>query len=97
LKSVLGAIALFARADPEGFNPRNPVATNLGFFLGRAEHPVLYSLASSIDLFAIWTVILLAIGYSCVSKVKRSTALSIVAGWYVLITLLGTLWVAVMA
>jgi len=96
LKSLLGAIALYAGADPEAFNPRNPVATNLGFFLSRTDHPVLYSLASSVDIFAIWTVILLGIGFACVSKVKRSTAISVVAGWYILIAMLGAGWVAVM-
>jgi hypothetical protein len=96
LKSVLAAISLYAGADPESFNSRNPVATNLGFFLSRTDHPVLYSLASSVDLFGIWMVILLGIGYSCVSKVKKSTAIGIVAGWYVLLALLGAGWTAVM-
>jgi hypothetical protein len=95
LRSVLGAISLYAGADPESFNPRNPVATNLGFFLSRTDHPVLYSLASSVDLFAIWTIILLGIGYSCVSKAKRSTSIGIVAGWYIVIALFGAAWVAI--
>ncbi len=96
LKSLLAAISLYAGADPEGFNLRNPVATNLAFFLNRGDHPVLYSLASWVDVFGIWTVILLGIGYSCVSKAKRSTAISVVAGWYVLFALLGAGWVALM-
>jgi hypothetical protein len=35
----------------------------------------------------IWTLILTAIGFSCVSKVKRSTAMTIVFGWYIVFTL----------
>jgi len=31
----------------------------------------------------IWTIILIGIGFSCNSKVKRSTAILIVAAWYV--------------
>ena len=96
LKTLLATISLYAGADPESFNPRNPAATNLGFFLSRVDHPVLYSLASSVDLFAIWTVILLGIGYACVSKAKRSNAIGVVAGWYVLISLLGAAWTAIM-
>ncbi len=94
LKSLLAAISLFAGADPEGFNVRNPAATNIGFFLSRTDHPALYSLASSIDIFNIWYIILLGIGFSCVSKVKRGTATSVVTGWYVLITMIGVGWVA---
>jgi hypothetical protein len=36
-----------------------------------------------IDIFVIWTLVLTAIGFTCVSKVKRGTALAIVFGWYV--------------
>ena len=97
LKSILGAISLYAGADPDGFNPRNPIATNLGFFISRTDHPVLYSLGSSVDIFGIWVLILLGIGFATVSKVKRGTAISVIAGWYILIALAGAGWVAAFA
>jgi hypothetical protein len=97
LKSLLAAISLFAGADPEGFNVRNPAATNIGFFIARADHPVLHSMFSWFDIFNIWYIILLGIGISCVSKVKRGTATTVVAGWYVLIAVIGTCWVALMS
>ncbi len=88
LQSVLGAISLYAGADPEAFNPNNPVATNLGYFVSQSNHPALFTLGSFVDIFRIWTVILTGIGFACVSKVKRSTAISVTAGWYVLIALI---------
>lgn len=94
LKSILAAISLFAGADPEAFNIRNPAATNIGFFFSRVDHPVLHSMFSWVDIFAIWYIILLGIGFSCVTKVKKSTATGVIAGWYILIALLGTGWVA---
>ncbi len=87
LKSILAAISLYAGADPEAFNPNNPVATNLGYFINQTAHPALSSLASFVDIFGIWSVILMGIGFACVSKVKRSTAFTVVAGWYVLVAL----------
>jgi len=89
LRSILAIVSLYAGADPTSFDVNNPVASNLGFLLSgsvlnRVEHPALYTLASWVDVFGIWNVILLGIGFSCVSKVKRSTAISIVAAWYVL-------------
>jgi len=33
-------------------------------------------------LTSIWSIVLVGIGYSCTSKVKRSTAIITVAGWY---------------
>jgi Yip1 domain len=97
LKSVLAAIALFAGADPEGFSIRNPVATNLGFFVSRIDHPVLQSMLSWVDIFAIWYIILIGIGFSCVSRVKRGAAISTVAGWYILVALVGTAFTALMS
>jgi hypothetical protein len=46
-------------------------------------------MASAFDIFMIWTLVLTAIGFTCVSKVKRGTALGIVFGWWLLLTLLG--------
>jgi hypothetical protein len=90
LKSLLAAISLFAGADPEAFNVRNPVATNLGFFINRVDHSVLHNLLSWVDIFAIWYVILIGIGFSCVSKVPRQKAISVVAACYIVAALLLT-------
>ena len=37
----------------------------------------------------IWTLVLAAIGLSCISKLKRSTAMFGVLGWYLVLTLIG--------
>jgi hypothetical protein len=69
---------------PEGFNVQNPTATNLAAFLDPSEtSPALYSLAVGVDIFNIWTVILLGIGFSVVGNLKRSTAIWVVAIWLV--------------
>jgi len=81
--SILGAISMFAGVDPEGFNVKNPVATNPAHFMDRTGNKFLYEMASSLDIIAIWTIVLLGIGFACNSKVKRSTAIAVVAGWYV--------------
>jgi hypothetical protein len=39
-------------------------------------------MASSLDVFTIWTIVLIGIGFASTSKVKRSTAIIIVAVWY---------------
>jgi hypothetical protein len=46
-----------------------------------------YGLASALDIFMIWTLVLTAIGFTCVSKVKRGTAFAIVFGWWAIFTL----------
>jgi hypothetical protein len=80
--SILGTISMFAGVDPEGFNVNNPVATNPAYFMDRTGNKFLYGMASGLDVLVIWTIVLMGIGFSCNSKVKRSTAIVIVAVWY---------------
>lgn len=81
--SILAVISMFAGVDPEGFNVKNPVATNPAHFMDRTGNKFGYEMASSLDVLAIWSIVLLGIGFACNSKVKRSTAIAVVAGWYV--------------
>jgi len=83
LKYLLATGTLFAGVSPDAFNLQNPIATNLGFLFSATDNPVLYAIASMVDIFVIWTLALTAIGFTCVSKVKRGTALAIVFGWYI--------------
>ena len=78
-----GIITLFAGMSPDNFNIQNPVATNLGILFNGVDNPVLYTAASFVDIFAIWTLVLTAIGFTCVSKAKLGPALAIVFVWYI--------------
>jgi len=81
--AVLGIISLFAGVNPEGFDINNPVGTNLGYYLdAETVGKFVKAISSSLDFFVIWTIVLLGIGYSCTGKVKRSTAIVVVACWY---------------
>jgi len=82
--AILGTISLFAGVNPEGFDINNPVGTNLAYYLDpETTGKFVRGMASSLDLINIWTIILIGIGFSCTSKVKRSTAITIVAAWYI--------------
>lgn len=89
IKSLLAIGSILAGVSPDGFTFQNPVGTNPGFFMSPNDSPFLYSIATSLDVFMIWTLILAAIGLSCVSKLKRSTAMFGVFGWYVVLMLIG--------
>jgi hypothetical protein len=81
--ATLSIIALFAGVDREGFNIQNPVASNLAYFMTPTGNKFLYGMASALDGFVIWSVVLMGIGFACNSKVKRSTAIILVAALYV--------------
>jgi hypothetical protein len=90
IKSLLTAITLFAGASPENFTFDNPLASNLGFFVDMNAHPALYRFASSMDIFMIWYVVLLGLGFACVSKVKRGTGIGVVVGLWLFWVLVAT-------
>jgi hypothetical protein len=87
--AVLGIISMFAGVDPAGFNAQNPVATNPAHFMDPAGNRFLYGLASALDVFIIWNIVLMGIGFACNSKVKRSTAIAMIGGVYLLYKVLG--------
>jgi|SRR5579863_413230 len=89
ISGLLGIISLFSGVDPAGFSVRNPVATNPAYFMDPMGNKFLYGMASALDVFVIWTIVLTGIGFACNSKVKRSTAIAIVAGLYLVYKLVG--------
>jgi hypothetical protein len=68
---VLSILILFLK-DPSTVDLQNIVASNPGAFLSDDAAKWLVSLLSSIDIFAIWTLALLAIGYSASNPKKLS-------------------------
>lgn len=89
LKSLLAMLSVAAGMSPDSFSFQNPVATNPGYFLTPSDNVFLYSIASALDIFMIWTLVLTAIGFTCVSKVKSGTSYAIVFGWWAVFTLIG--------
>ncbi|HKP86727.1 MAG TPA: hypothetical protein VJZ26_11555, partial [Blastocatellia bacterium] len=56
----------FNLADPAGIIP-----TNLAVILPSGSSPVISSLAASFDVFTIWFLILLAIGFAAIAGAKK--------------------------
>ena len=87
LKTVLAMLSVLAGINPDSFSFQNPVATNPGYFLNPSDGVFVYGLGTAVDIFMIWTLVLTAIGFTCVSKVKRGTSFAIVFGWWAIFTL----------
>jgi hypothetical protein len=88
ITSILTIITLLAGMDKESFNLSNPVGTNIGFFLPADSPKWLMTLGTSIDLFWLWGLVLVGIGLAVVAKVKRSSGLAAVFGWWILLLIL---------
>ncbi len=87
IQGILGIIVLFAGLDPDAFNLKNPVGTNLGYYLPSDSSQWLIALGTSIDILSIWVVILLTIGCAIVARTKLAATAMAVWGWWILITL----------
>jgi hypothetical protein len=85
VKALLAIMALLAGADTDAFTFQNPVATSPAYFIDATQHPVPFALGAQFDLTSIWACILVAIGFTCVTKVKRGTSYAIVFGWFFLL------------
>lgn len=75
---ILAIVVMFIKS-PEDFNLQNPLAFNLGAFMEPPPNSgkFIYTLATSIDLFAIWSILLLAVGISVAAR-KVSFAKAVV-------------------
>jgi len=87
IKYLLATLMLWLKV-PEDFFIQNPIGTNIGHYLSFNDTPrFIYGVASALDIFTIWTLVLTAIGFTVVGKVKSGTANMIVFGWFAVVTL----------
>jgi Yip1 domain len=86
--SLIAIITLAFGNSPETFNIREPVGTNIGYYLPDI-FPWLRALLSFADIIGLWVLVLLIVGGSIVAKVKIGQAAAVVIGWWLLIVLVG--------
>jgi hypothetical protein len=63
------------------------LASNLGAFAPEGTKRAVLSLLSSLDVFSIWSLILLVIGYRLAAKVSKGSAIAVVVGAWVFFVL----------
>jgi hypothetical protein len=71
IQGLLGVIVIFLK-DPATVDLQNLVASNPGAFLSSDASKWLVALLSSIDIFAIWNIALVAVGFSVINPKKLS-------------------------
>jgi hypothetical protein len=89
LIAILTIVTLYAGANSDSFNLKDPVGTNIGYYLMGGSSPHwLIVLLSSVDVLAIWSAVLMTLGVSMVAGIKRGSAAIMVFGWWALYVLL---------
>lgn len=87
IQGILGMIATWF-VDPDSFNLKNFVGTNLGYYMPTDWPKTLIALGTAIDIFTIWALVLLVIGCTIVGNIKKGQAAIAVWGWWVVVTIL---------
>ena len=89
LAGILGTVVVLARGgliDPQAM--QTLVKSNPSFLVDIKEQPILFSLLSSFDIFTIWLLILLVIGFAALSKLSKAKVAAIVISlWLVTVVL----------
>jgi Yip1 domain len=88
INSLLFILILFLK-PPDTIDLENPVATNLGAFLPSTAPKALTSLGSSLDIFSLWTILLIGLGFAAYNPKKvKGNGLSVVLGvWAIYVVL----------
>jgi hypothetical protein len=89
LTSLLTILSLCLGGNAEGFDSRNPVATNLAYFLPDLA-PWMKGLLQSFDIVRLWSVVLTVIGMAVVAK-KTIAQSAIIVGIFWLIGVVATI------
>lgn len=95
ISSALASIVLLT-VHPSDFDLTNPIMSNLGWLFDLESTELwLYTLASKIDLFSFWIVILLAMGFATATKkCSTGTGVAIVGCLWAIITVVSVGWTA---
>jgi hypothetical protein len=97
IKGIFGTVVILTRKSLSIVDLQNPLMSNLGFLFDPRTKPLQFALASSVDLFTIWSVVLLVIGFAAVSRLSRGRSAGIVVGWWIVVNLLSLIGPAIQA
>lgn len=73
LATILLGVSLLVSSDPNSIDLNNPMPTNVAFFLDPLGNKFAYAIAQSIDIFRIWAVVLLGLGFTVASSNRKPT------------------------
>lgn len=86
--TIVSSVVVLLRGSYDPTQSATLVKSNPAFLVDLKEQPILFSLLSSFDLFTIWMIVLLVIGFSAISKFSRAkSAVIVLVMWAVMIVI----------
>ncbi|HEY4642854.1 MAG TPA: Yip1 family protein [Thermoanaerobaculia bacterium] len=74
IRSILTLIPVMTKKSLTMFMLQNPIASNPGYFIDPKLHPIAAAFLGSFDVFTIWTLVLLIIGFAAMSRFSKTKA-----------------------
>jgi hypothetical protein len=88
LNSIITTVVAVFRGTVDPREMATVVVSNPGVLVNFKDHPLAFSFLSSVDLFTIWTLILLTIGFAYVSGTSKARSAVTVFGWWAFLVLM---------
>jgi Yip1 domain len=87
LGAIIGTVIVMLRGSVDPMQIATVIKTSPAFIADFKEQPVLYALLASFDIFALWTLFLLGVGFSKVSRLSKGKSFAIVISLWLVIVL----------
>jgi hypothetical protein len=87
ITGLLTIVTLYLGGNAEGFDLKNPVGTNLAYYLPDAS-PGIKSALGFFDVIGIWSLVLLVLGTAIIARVSRGKAAAVVVGWWIFVLII---------
>lgn len=82
ITTVLGMLTVSFGGNADAYDLRNPVGTNLAYYLPDLS-PILKALLAQVDLIRLWSLFLTILGMSIVAKKTMAQSALVVGFWWV--------------
>ena len=94
IKSII-ITAIVAARSVSAADIATVLRSNLGFLVPMKQNPLLFTLLTKLDIFSIWLIALLVIGFSFVSRFSKAKSAAIVISLWVVATVLSLIGPAI--
>jgi hypothetical protein len=88
INGIILTIVIIARGSVDPTQMATVLKSNPAFLVDMKEQAVLFSLLSTFDIFTIWTIVLLIIGFAAVAKTSKAKSAAIVISLWVVFILI---------
>ncbi|MGZ4810519.1 MAG: Yip1 family protein [Thermoanaerobaculia bacterium] len=87
IKGMLACVVILSKKTITLNDLANPLRSNLAFLVNMKSNPIAFSLLGSLDIFTIWTIVLMIIGFAALSRMSRAKSAAIVISLWLVVVL----------